>query len=295
MRILVTGADGKLGRECVEVMSERHDVVGADLPEADITDANVVRELVDSVRPQVIVNCAAFTKVDEAEQERDRCNMVNAQGPMILAQAAREAGSQMVQVSTDYVFDGKLPSPRCYTEKDETNPLSWYGRTKHAGEQMVMETLPGALVVRTAWLYSVHGSSFPTLILQKLVREPQRQLWVVNDQHGSPTWARSLARQMLALIEGEAHGLYHAAGTGHATWFDFAREFLHGMGLAHPLEPCRTSDNARTAARPINSALDVARLRAEGRCLMREWREDIAEFARLHGPQLLEAARSAPQ
>lgn len=295
MRILITGADGKLGRECVEVMSARHDVVGADLPEADITEALVMRELVESVRPQVIVNCAAFTKVDEAEQQRERCNMVNAQGPMILAQAAREAGAQMVQISTDYVFDGKLESPRSYTEKDETNPISWYGRTKLAGEQMVLETLPGALILRTAWLYSAHGPCFPIFILQKLVRDPQRQLWVVNDQYGSPTWARSLARQTLALLESGAHGLYHVAGTGRATWFDFAREFLRAMGLTHPIEPCRSEDQARPAARPFNSALDVARLRAEGRCVLHNWREDVAEFARVHGPQLLEAARSAPE
>lgn len=294
MRILIAGANGKLGHDCMAALAGEHEVTGRDLPDLDITDASAVRELVRAVRPQAIVNCAAFTRVDAAETERDVCHMINAQGPLILAEAARSAGSRLVHVSTDYVFDGRQPPAGGYREADHPNPLSWYGRTKLAGEQMVLETLPGAIVLRTAWLYGAHGSCFPAIMLRKALQDPLKPLWVVNDQHGSPTWAHSLALQIRRLIESDAQGLFHAAGEGRASWFEMAREFLKAVGIQHSIEPCLAGDNARVAARPGDTALNNARLHATGLGVLRDWREDLASFARTHREQLLATARGLP-
>lgn len=291
MRILIAGSNGKLGHECVAAMAGDHDVTGMDLPDLDIGDAASVRQAVHAVRPQFIVNCAAFTGVDAAETERDACHMINAQGPLILAETARSTGARLVHVSTDYVFDGRQPPPGGYRETDHPNPLSWYGRTKLAGEQMVLETLPGAIVLRTAWLYGIHGSCFPAIMLRKALQEPLKPLWVVNDQYGSPTWARSLALQIRRLAESDAHGLFHAAGEGRASWFELAREFLKAVGVKHSIEPCLARDNERAATRPSDTSLNNARLHAAGLGVLRDWREELADFARMHGERLMAVAR----
>jgi len=295
MRVLLAGARGQLGRECESVLAFRHELVTVDLPECDITRRDQVVAVVRAVHPDAIVNCAAYTAVDRAETDRQAAHAVNAGGAQILAELAKECGAFLVHISTDYVFDGRKPVPQGYAEDDPAEPVNWYGRTKLAGEQAIREVGPRHAILRTAWLYGRHGRNFPKVVLARALRDPSKPLWVVADQHGSPTWARRLAMQINAVLQEQPEGVFHAAGVCRATWHDLATEFFRRMGLRTIVEPCATRDQPRPAARPTNSVLHNVRLSAAGLDLMRPWFEDLEEFARRHGDELRkEAASAAP-
>ena len=293
VKILITGANGQLGRDAVSVLGEAHETVGVDLPEVDLADAAQVARLMGRVQPDAVVNCAAYTRVDDAERDREICRRVNAEAPGLLARAAAAAGASLAHISTDYVFDGRRPAPRPYVEDDPPNPASWYGRTKLEGEGLLAQAGGRWAVLRTAWLYGRHGHNFPRAILRQVVLHPGRPLRVVNDQHGSPTWSWRLAEQIRAVVEAGGQGIYHATAEGAGTWFDFAVELLALLGLRHEVVPCGTVDYPTAAARPANSILENARLKREGRNVFRDWREDLRAFASRHGASLLEDVWSA--
>lgn len=296
MRILITGARGQLGVDCRRVLEGAHTVTGLDLPELDIADAGAVAGAVDALRPEVILNCAAYTRVDAAETDRDACRRTNADGPRILAEACRAADVRLIHLSTDYVFDGRREPPLPYVETDRPAPPSWYGRTKLAGEEAVRAVAPRHVILRTAWLYGAQGANFPRAILTRALRQPGSPLKVVNDQFGTPTWSYRLALQIRAVLErAEAAGLYHATAGGCATWFEFARHFLARMGVPADVVPCATGEYPAAAARPRNSILENARLKAEGLYVMRPWQEDVDVFVVRHGDRLraeIEESRS---
>ena len=292
MKILMTGANGQLGRDCMAALGERHVVAGCDLPQADITEPADVLRILAKEEPDAIVNCAAFTRVDDCEKQRDAAWRANALGPGILAGACGNA--LLVHISTDYVFDGERPPPDPYTEADATNPQSWYGATKLEGEQRVRSAAKRWLILRTAWLYGFHGRNFPKTMLRLARREPGKTRRVVADQFGCPTWSATLARQIAALVESGRTGLFHTVAEGHTTWYDFARRFLDAMGVAHRLEPCGMADYPLPAKRPRNSILANARLHAEGAGLMADWRQDVEEFASTHRDALLSEADASP-
>lgn len=294
MRVLILGARGQLGRECETILAHTHEVIAADLPELDATRPDQVHQLVSHVRPEVIVNCAAYTHVDRAEEERSLAHAVNADGARIVAEAARARGVFLVHISTDYVFDGHRPPPLAYTEADPPAPINWYGRTKFAGEQAIREVGPRHAILRTAWLYGRHGRNFLKTILARALAEPRTPLWVVSDQYGCPTWVHRLAMQIALILERQAEGLFHAAGECHATWYEFARLFLRQMGLETIVEPCSLRDRPTPARRPENSILRNARLTETGLNLMRPWTEDLAEFVERHHANLLREAGGAP-
>jgi dTDP-4-dehydrorhamnose reductase len=289
MRILITGHQGQLGTDCVEALRGAHEVRGADLPETDLLDHAQARTIIQSFRPQVIVNCAAYTRVDDAEKESEHaaCHLLNAALPHDLAELAREFDALFVHVSTDYVFDGTKPLPQPYVETDTPGPMSWYGRTKLAGEQAVREVGGRHAILRTAWLYGRHGKNFPKTILSRILREPKTPLWVVNDQHGSPTWSWRLAHQIRAVAEAGATGLFHATSEGACTWYDFARELLACADMHHTIEPCETKDYPTPARRPRNSILENQALKNIGLNQFVSWKDDLAEFVRGHLPDLL--------
>jgi dTDP-4-dehydrorhamnose reductase len=254
-RWLVTGAGGMLGRDLVRAL-DRHGeaVTGLDRAALDVTDAAAVADALTASRPDVIVNCAAWTGVDDAEAHEERALAVNGGGAANLAAACAAGGMRLVQVSTDYVFAGTGQRP--YAEDDIPAPRSAYGRTKLAGERAVLGRLPSAgYVVRTAWLYGAGGRNF---VRTMVTLESQRPaVDVVDDQYGQPTWTADVAGQIIALIHSAARpGIYHATSSGQATWFGLAREIFRLLG-ADParVRPIPSGALARPAPRPAYSVL----------------------------------------
>lgn len=292
MKILVTGGLGQLGWDCREVFAPKHEVLALDLPNLDITDADSVDGVLNLWKPEVIVNCAAYTAVDRAETDVAKSWHVNRDGPALLASRAAAHGIFLLHVSTDYVFDGQRPVPEPYLETDTPNPAGVYGKSKLAGEREIQERDPRHAILRTAWLYGVHGYNFLKTILRRAVHEPHKGLRVVNDQFGTPTWSRRLAKQILAVVEADAGGLFHASGEGCCSWYDFAQEFITAMKLDCEVRPCTTADYPTTSVRPSNSILENAALKRAGLNLMQDWRDDLREYAVRYREPLLNEVRS---
>jgi dTDP-4-dehydrorhamnose reductase len=283
MKILITGAAGQLGRALVQELAHRDwEVTATDLAEMDITDQAAVWRSLSAHRPELVVNAAAATRVDDLEAAPDLALKVNALGPRNLAAACRRLGAKLAHVSTDYVFDGAKPGP--YVEWDEPRPQSVYGLSKLLGETLVREQCPDHFIVRTAWLYGLPGPNFITAILAR-ARQGQ-ELKVVHDQRGTPTSALALAPQLLALAETEAFGTYHATCQGEATWYEFAQLILERAGLKVQVRPCTTAEFPRAASRPANSVLENRLLQLQGLDLMPSWQEAYHRFWDLYGEQL---------
>jgi dTDP-4-dehydrorhamnose reductase len=272
MRLLVTGSRGQLGRALQRLApSLGHEFIGYDLPELDITDAAAVRAVVRKARPEVVINCAAFTAVDAAEADEATALAVNGTAVASIAAAADEAGATLVQISTDYVFDGAARRP--YREDDAVNPLSAYGRTKLAGERAAAAARRH-LIVRTAWLFG-EGANFVGAI-RRQIESGQRTLRVVADQRGCPTFAGDLAGALLRLLEAGAPGLVHAVNAGDATWLEFAGEIVRQLRADVEVVPITTSEAARPAHRPQYSVLDASRFRAITGATLPPWQHALA-------------------
>jgi len=263
-RWLVTGAGGMLGSDLAGALERAGESVsGLSRADLDITDEAAVLAAVRGCAPDVVVNCAAWTAVDEAESREDEALAVNGRGAGHVAAACAASGARLVHLSTDYVFGGDATRP--YTERDAPGPRTAYGRTKLAGEKAVLGALPGTgYVVRTAWLYGAHGRNFARAMI-RLERE-QATVTVVDDQRGQPTWTADVAGRIIALARsGAAGGIYHVASSGEATWFEFAREIFRLLG-ADParVRPVRSSEYPRPAPRPSYSVLGHEALPALG-------------------------------
>ncbi len=286
--VLILGANGQLGRDCMTELKADYRVAGVDLPDLDITQSHGISAIFDQYRPRAIINCAAWTLVDAAETKREAAQRVNAEGAARVANAAAAIGARLIHISTDYVFDGcRAVDQGGYTETDAVAPRCVYGRTKLAGEQAVLQSNADALVVRTAWLYGRHGANFPKTILRRVLAQPERELPVVHDQYGSPTWSARLAAQLAALLTADITGIVHASAEGSATWYEFAGCFLECMGIAHHLKPCVTADYPTVAPRPAMAVLENARLKAAGLNRMTDWRTDVAAFVVRHRNELM--------
>ncbi len=268
MRYLITGATGMLGTDLRAVLAG-HDVVALSRSELDITRVDDVRAAAEGV--DVIINTAAYTRVDDAETHESEAAMVNAVGAGNVARVAEENGATLLQLSTDYVFDGTATSP--YDEDAPTNPTSAYGRTKADGERRALDANPDAtFIVRTAWLYGQHGSNFARTMLGLGARRPEVN--VVTDQVGQPTWSLDLARQLVLLAESDAPaGIYHATASGQATWFEFARAIFELGGLdPEAVRPTDSAQFVRPAPRPAYSVLGHDAWADAGVPPMRDWR-----------------------
>jgi len=274
-RVLVTGSSGMLGSDLVFLLTAAgYDVLARPKAELDVTDAALVSRSLRELRPEVVVNCAAFTRVDDCETD-PRAFEVNAEGVANLADACGHAGAQLVQISTDFVFDGTKESP--YREDDPVNPVSAYGRSKRAGEEEAMR-LPGSLVVRASWLFGRSGWNFIEAIL-KQVESGKTRLAVVVDQLGRPTSTTDLSEALLALLDAGASGLYHFANRGEVSWNDFACEILWLAGRTDvAVDPTTSEALARPARRPAYSVLDTGKYeRLTGRPI-RHFRDPLAEY-----------------
>ena len=282
MKIMITGAGGQLGQDCQKALSH-HELFCLSRSELDIADAAAVSAAVAAVRPDALVNCAAYTKVDAAESDTANCRRGNTIGPMVLSQACSAAGARLIHISTDYVFDGSLPPPAAYHEEHPARPLGVYGASKLAGEKHVL-AFPRGTVVRTAWLYGDKGPNFLLSILQRALQAPGSPLRVVDDQHGAPTWSLRLAQQIAVILDaGAPDGLYHATAHGAATWYQVATAFFSLLELDHKIEPIPTSAYPTPARRPANSRLENRKLGALGLDIMAAWREELEIFTAQHG------------
>lgn len=290
--VFVAGCRGQLGHDALAVLPPEYAVTGADLPDLDITDANSVVSVLGNSQAATILNCAAYTNVDRSESDVATARRVNADGPRLLAKYVEAHEALLVHVSTDYVFDGERPIPEPYTEADRPRPQGAYGLTKLEGELAIRGTTERYMIVRTAWLYGVHGNNFLKTMLRLALSNPDKPIRVVNDQFGCPTWSERLARQLKVLIARGQPGLYHATGDGHCSWFDLASAFLRLMDVPHRIEPCATRDYPTPTRRPANSILANTRLKEAGLHVMRHWHDDLTEFVHRHHHALLTETRA---
>ena len=276
--ILVTGSNGQLGSE-LQSLAPAHDETCrfffTDVAELDITDRKAVYSFVEQNRISVIVNCAAFTAVDKAESEPERCNLLNHIAPGYLAEAIASVGGTMIQISTDYVFDGTSCKP--YKEEDITNPQTVYGRTKLAGEESVIRTCAGSMVIRTAWLYSTYGNNFVKTMLR--LGKERDKLGVVADQIGTPTYARDLAKAILTVIEkGIKPGVYHFTNEGTCSWYDFTKAIHRMEGIEDcEVSPIHTEDYPVPAKRPHYSVLDKTKIKQTYELDIRWWEDALKD------------------
>jgi len=284
MKILLTGANGQLGHEIAEQgKSLSFDILSTDLQDLDITNKNQVQHTFDAFHPALVINAAAYTNVDRAEIEPKTAFAINAEGPDILANACMKADIPMIHISTDYVFNGKKKTP--YLETDPVSPLGVYGSSKEAGEAKMRDQLKKHIIIRTAWLYSVHGHNFIKTML-KLFKQ-KTKLTVVDDQYGSPTSAQDLANAVLIIAgcvqrkQDQKWGTYHYCGQGETTWYEFACTILE---MAKPyngfqtneIEPIATEQYPTPAKRPQYSALNCNRIKKNFNIDTKIWQDSLA-------------------
>jgi dTDP-4-dehydrorhamnose reductase len=275
VRFLVTGARGLLGSELVKTLVTAHEVVATDLPEVDLTDRAAASACVAEAAPDLILHCVAYTAVDQAEAEPDRCYAANVLATWHVVTAAHEVGASVLYLSTDFVFDGQQTTP--YTEFDPPHPLSVYGRSKWMGEQIVRQLTPRHFIVRTSGLFGPRGKNFVSAILAKAWQD--RCLEVVADQVCARTYAPDLARALQELCESGLYGAYHLTNQGASSWYEFAGEIVQAAGLSDvEIRPITAAQLNLPAPRPAYSVLDNFCWRLAGHASLREDREALRDY-----------------
>lgn len=276
MKVIVTGAKGQLGTDVVHLFKDLpgYEVYGFGRENLDITDGGQVQRVFAEINPDIVIHAAAYTKVDQAESDSDAAYKVNAIGTRNIAIAAEKTESKLVYVSTDYVFNGEAVAP--LNEFEPTNPVSVYGKSKLAGEQFVRDFHSRYFIVRTSWVYGIHGQNFVKTMI-KLAQEKD-ELQVVHDQIGSPTYAWDLANKIAEIVSTDNYGTYHVSNSGVCSWFEFAQAIFEEAGMKINVNPCTTEDFPRPAPRPKYSVLDHMGLRLNGFEEMRHWRDALREF-----------------
>lgn len=278
MKIVVTGANGQLGRSIRRLSVEHRelDFIFTDIDSLDIGNRDAVLAFAETHPVDFIVNCAAYTAVDKAEEEEEQCRRINTDAVAYLGEAAQHIGARILHVSTDYVFGGDSYMP--YQESDSVSPTSVYGRTKLAGEKALSAVCPDAIIVRTAWLYSEYGHNFMKTMLRLGVERPE--IRVVNDQIGSPTYAGDLAEAILSLLEKERQGeqnsgIYHYTNEGVCSWYDFAHSIIRIAGLPAKVIPIPTREYPTAAKRPAYSVLSKEKIKREYHWVIPHWEDSL--------------------
>lgn len=279
MRVLVTGVKGQLGYDCVRELNDRGvaDVLGIDKEELDITNEKAVKQFVQNFMPDVIIHCAAWTAVDKAEENVELVNKINVLGAKYLTESSLDIGAKLVYISTDYVFSGK--GSRCYETDDEKNPLSVYGSSKLEGEIEVQKNAKH-FIVRTSWVFGVNGNNFVKTMLK--LAEPNKELTIVSDQIGSPTYTRDLAKLICDMIVTEKYGTYHATNEGICSWAEFASEIFKQADLNIKINPISTAEYIKQrpsqALRPLNSRLSKKSLDDAKFQRLPEWKDALSRY-----------------
>jgi dTDP-4-dehydrorhamnose reductase len=281
LKILLTGRTGQVGSALERALAPMGKLRACSRQQLDLSDLDAIRLVVRGERPDVIVNAAAYTAVDRAEQEREAAFDANTRAVETLASEAKSAGSLLVHFSTDFVFDGEKTSP--YVETDVPHPLNVYGESKLAGERAIASSDCRHLIFRTSWVYAPGGRNFMHAVLAAARTRPE--LRVVDDQHGAPTSSIDIAMAVASILaQPDARdkvGLYHLTADGETTWHGFAKAFLEAKGIGTPLVAIRSEEYASAARRPRNSRLDNSKLTAAFGVRLRDWRDGLAEVLRL--------------
>ena len=289
-KILITGSKGQLGTDCLAVFKATAVLNGIDLPEVDLSERAPCFDILNQVQPDVIINCAAYTAVDACETEPG-CWKANADLPGHLAEWVELNKSFMVHISTDYVFSGDKPLFDASVETDQPNPISEYGKSKLAGEKYIAERTQRVAVLRTAWLYGAHGNNFLKTMLRLTLQNPGKEFKVVADQVGSPTWSFTLARQIKALADEQATGIFHASSEGYCSWYDLACAFLDNLAIPHNFVPCTSDEFPTPTKRPVNSILENAQIKKLNLNCFTDWENELNMFVKQHGAALVDAIR----
>ena len=275
MRILVTGVKGQLGHDVVNELKKRgHTPIGVDVEEMDITDSAAVEQEMKKETLDAVIHCAAYTAVDAAEDNREICMRVNAEGTRNIARVCRELDIKMIYISTDYVFDGEGERP--WEPDDARNPLNVYGESKYQGELAVEEYLDKYFIVRIAWVFGVNGKNFIKTMLR--LAETHKEINVVNDQTGSPTYTYDLAVLVADMAETEKYGRYHATNEGLCTWYEFAKEIFAQAGVDIKVNPVSSEEFPAKAKRPHNSRMDKSKLTQNGFRLLPSWQDALKRY-----------------
>ena len=277
MKILITGSNGMLGQDLIEELADKHTVIAASSRILDITDEMKVMDYVNSTKPDIIINSAAYTDVDGCETNVEKAYSVNGEGPRNLALACRENDIPLIHVSTDYVFKGNTQTPRL--EDDELGPLSVYGKSKLEGEKAIEEILDKYFILRTAWLYGYNGGNFPKTMLQ--LAKDHDKLTVVYDEIGTPTYTPDLAKAIAELVDSDKYGTYHLTNSDSTSWYDFAKLIFEIADVDVEVEPVTASEFARAAKRPNYSVLNNEKWNANGFTPLRSYREAIKDYIEL--------------
>lgn len=281
MKILVTGANGMLAKEVKEKFQKENEVIATDVSELDITNEEKVFEYINNLKPDYIINCAAYTAVDKAEDNYELADRINGDGPANLAKAAKSANSILVHISTDYVFGGVLDVSKDYKEEDPKAPVTAYGKTKLHGEQEIEKNTNKYYIFRTAWLYGIGGNNFVKTMTQ--LGSSRDELNVVSDQHGSPTYAKDLTEIIYQAIEKKIpYGIYNATNQGYTTWYDFTKEILEKQGITCKVNPVTTEEyiemmKIKQAKRPFNSQLSKDKLLKLG-VKIPDWKDGLERY-----------------
>ena len=275
MRVLVTGARGMLGRALLPCLGDRHEVLGVDAQDFDITREDAVQKAFRDFRPEFVFHLAAYTDVDGCEANPSLALSVNSGGAANVARSCAGIGATMLYVSTDYVFAGSMARP--YREDDTPSPLSVYGKSKLGGEQQVQSLLARHFIVRSSWLYGPHGKNFVATILRIANERPE--LRVVDDQRGAPTYTRHLAAKLVQMLQVQRYGIYHVTGAGSCSWFEFAQSIIQSAGIEGVnVLPISTRESGRRARRPANSVLENRRLIEDQLGTLPYWKEGLADY-----------------
>lgn len=274
-KVLITGANGQLGKELVELFTAKgFEVYGFGRDKMDITNQTQVQEVISTLKPNIVLHSAAHTQVDLAESEPEQAFSINAYGTRNVAVAAEAVGAKLVYVSTDYVFDGTADEP--YNEFSPTSPLGVYGKSKLAGEQFVRDLHSKFFIVRTSWVYGKHGANFVKTMLK--LGEERKEISVVADQIGCPTYTLDLANAILELVDTEKYGVYHISNSGSCSWYEFAKAIFENTDLDIKVIQCTTLDFPRVAARPAYSVLEHMSIKLNDFTPMRSWQEGLLSF-----------------
>lgn len=275
MKVLVTGYSGQLGYDIFNEGKNRGlRMFGTSSKDLDITDKDSVYAYIDSLKPDVIIHCAAYTAVDKAEDDKERCYEVNVRGTKNLAEAAKQVEAKFVYISTDYVFNGQGNEP--YTETNQPNPIGYYGLTKLEGENIVQEMLKEWFIIRISWVFGINGNNFIKTMLS--LSKTRDELNVVGDQFGSPTYTLDLSRLILNIIETDRYGIYHASNEGFCSWAEFAEEIFKLSSKQIKVNPILTEAYPTRARRPKNSKMSKQKLIDNGFEKLPTWQDAIARY-----------------
>lgn len=277
--LLIIGSNGQLGSDMVKLSNAAgYSVSGIDFPDIDITDPDITHKCILNYEPEYIINCAAYTAVDNCETHQKEAFAANAHGPENIAKSAKKTRATFIHISTDYVFDGKKSTP--YVESDPASPLTIYGKSKLEGEQLIAGNCEKYQIYRIAWLYGINGNNFVKAIrngARKKMAEKQ-PLTVVNDQFGTPTYTREVCRQILKMIGQPHYGIFHCTNEGICSWYDFACEIIRAANIDIDILPCTTEEYPRPAPRPHYSVLENDHLKKLNMNVMSDWKVAFKSF-----------------